>query len=185
MTYLIWSCRSSRTNLWSAPERCPSNISCVVTALMFTITPDHSFSNGPRVKQSSCGAAPASPEQSRTSIRATSGRIPQLDLSSSEICSNSSDWRSGESEEQPSETAPLCFPQTELSYLKSEPALAVTTARVGNFLPVSLQSSIKSEPGCFIQKFLLGHFTDVKKTPNTESGWLMSPVTGKIPRFCQ
>lgn len=86
--------------------------------------------------------------------------------------------------------------QTELSVLllKSEPALAVSTACLGNFLPVSLQSSIKPGPGCFTRKVLLGHFTSVKENkhcfksltdePCYRKNTAFLPVNGAIAFAC-
>lgn len=76
---------------------------------------------------------------------------------------------------------------TELSVLvlKSEPAPALSTACVGNFLPVSLQSSIKPEPGCFIQKCLLGRYTDVKPTQTLWMTDWWAVLQEKYPVFCR
>lgn len=102
----------------------------------------HTFSKRPRVRQSSCGAASASPEQSQTLNRVTFGRIPQLNLSSAEFCSNSSDL---------------------LEILKSEPPLAVSTG----LLEISFQfhSRVPSSLNPVASsKFLLGQFTTEEKS---------------------
>lgn len=137
----------------------------VVTSLKFTITPDRTFSDRPRVTQS-CFTCPES------EIRATFGSLFTR-------------------EGRPSDTSLFSWDRTELSVLilKSEPALAVSTSCVGNFLPVSLQSSIKSEPCCFI----LGTLHQCKKTKHCE--WLTDepcyrkntaflPVNGAIAFAC-